>query len=85
MAEDDRPYRLQTILDMLAVHEVRARSGVVKAALNRLVNLRCILKRCQAGWEFAVKAFPRVLANTATTSDLLIVLKDEYETEEMRP
>jgi len=56
--------------------------GEVKAALDRLVNLRCILKHRQAGWEFAVKAFPRVLANIATTSDLLIVLKDEYEREE---
>ena len=44
------------------------------------MNLRRILKHSQAGWEFAVKAFPRVLANTATASDLLIVLKDEYET-----
>ena len=51
---------------MLADHGVPARSGEVKAALDRLVNLRCILRHSQAGWEFAVKAFPRVLAETAT-------------------
>ena len=85
MAEEDRPYRLRSILDLLADHGVSAFSNSVKAALDRLVNLRCILKHGQSGWEFAVKAFPRVLANTATANDLLIVLKEEYEQVELQP
>ena len=80
MAEEDRSYRLSSILDLLADHGVSAFSNSVKVALDRLVNLRCILKHGRAGWEFAVKAFPRVLANTATANDLLIVLKDQFET-----
>lgn len=81
MAEEDRGYRLRNVLDLLVAHGVSAPPVTVKAALDRLVNLRCILKHGRAGWEFAVKAFPRVVANTATASDLLIVLRDEYEQE----
>ena len=82
MAEEDRWYQLSNVLDLLVAHGVSAPPVAVKAALDRLVNLRCILKHSRAGWEFAVKAFPRVVANTATASDFLIVLRDEYEQEE---
>ena len=84
MAADDHAYDLKSILGMLTDHGVSASPGAVRAALDRLVNLRCILKRSQAGWDFAVEAFPQVLAKTTTLDDLLIVLKDEYENSEIK-
>ena len=78
MAQDVKPYRLQAVLDLIATQNLKPEPEVVKAALDRLVNLRSILKRSQAGYEFAVEAFPLVLANTTTAEDLLIVLKSQY-------
>lgn len=49
------------------------------AALQRLVDLRSILKRTPTGYEFAVKAFPRVVAGTMTLSDMLMILTEEYQ------
>jgi starch synthase len=77
MAKEDQPYPLKGVMRLLAEHGVPAQTGEAKAALDRLVNLRCILKHDQAGWAFSVRAFPRVLANTATQEDLLIVFKEE--------
>ena len=51
---------------------------VAKNALDRLTDLRSILKRSQAGYEFAVKAFPKVLDNRVTAEDMLIKLKSVY-------
>jgi hypothetical protein len=48
-------------------------------ALQRLVDLRSILKRTPTGYEFAVKAFPRVVAGTMTLNDMLMILTEEYE------
>jgi hypothetical protein len=48
-------------------------------ALQRLVDLRSILKRTPSGYEFAVKAFPRVVAGTMTLNDMLMILTEEYE------
>jgi hypothetical protein len=48
-------------------------------ALQRLVDLRSILKRSPTGYEFAVEAFPRVVAGTTTLSDMLMILTEEYE------
>jgi len=78
MAQEARLYRLQAVLDLLAAEDLRPEPEVVKAALDRLVDLRSILKRTQAGYEFAVEAFPSVIANRTTAEDLLIVLKSQY-------
>jgi len=83
MAYDAKPYRLQSVLDMLAAHDLCPAPEVAKAALDRLVDLRSILKRTQLGYEFAVSAFPKVVANTITAEDLLIVLKSQYLTNPM--
>ncbi len=50
----------------------------MKGALDRLVDLRSLLKRSQRGYEFAIEAFPHVLVNTITVADLLSVLREEY-------
>ena len=78
MAQEAKPYRLRAVLDLLVAQDLEPEPEVVKAALDRLVDLRSILKRSQAGYEFAVEAFPLVLANTTTAEDLLIVLKSQY-------
>jgi serine/threonine protein kinase len=78
MAQDTKPCRLQDVLNLLAAEDLQPEPEVVKAALDRLVDLRSILKRSQVGYEFAVTAFPLVLANTTTAEDLLIVLKSQY-------
>lgn len=78
MAQKNKSYQLQTILDLLATQDLHPEPEVVKAALDRLVDLRSILTHSQAGYEFAVLAFPLVLANTTTTEDLLLVLKSQY-------
>ena len=78
MAQEPRSYRLQDVLDMLARQGLAPEPKTAKAALDRLVDLRSILKRSQTGYSFAVPAFPRVVANTTTSEDLLIVLKSQY-------
>ena len=78
MAQEAKSYRLQAVLDLLAAYDLQLEPEVVKAALDRLVDLRSILKRSQAGYEFAVEAFPLVIANTTTAEDLLIILKSQY-------
>jgi hypothetical protein len=78
MNKEDKPYRLQSIIKLLDTHDLHPDGDVVKNALDRLTDLRSILKRSQAGYEFAVKAFPRVLENRVTAEDMLIKLKSEY-------
>ncbi len=49
-----------------------------REALDQLVGLRSLLARSQAGYTFAVKAFPRVLNNRVTVKDLLSEFIEEY-------
>ena len=58
---------------------IQPSATATKDALDRLVDLRSILKRSLAGYAFAVEAFHRVLANTTTIEDLLQVLVEQYE------
>lgn len=78
MAGADKPVRFGTILDLLASEGLQPEPVVVKKALDRLVDLRAILRRLPSGYEFAIAAFPQVLANTTTAEDLLPVLKSQY-------
>jgi hypothetical protein len=50
----------------------------VDEALQGLVDLRSILKRTPAGYDFAMDAFPRVVQSTVTLEDMLEVLSEEY-------
>jgi hypothetical protein len=56
----------------------------VDAALQRLVDLRSILKRTATGYEFAVEAFRRVVAGTITLDDMLKVDIEEYNLEKKK-
>lgn len=77
-AQSNKPHRLLSVIELLKKEGLEPDPEVVKLALDRLVDLRSILKRNQGGYEFAVAAFPIVLANATTSEDLLIVLKSKY-------
>jgi hypothetical protein len=78
MAQQEKPYSLQAVLNLLTIRDLHPEPEVVKAALDRLVYLRSILVRNPVGYEFAVKAFPKVLTKSMTVEDLLIDLKSQY-------
>jgi signal transduction histidine kinase/CheY-like chemotaxis protein len=78
MAQEDQPYRLPAILNLLDTQGLQPEPEAVKRALDSLVDLRSILKRGEEGYSFAVEAFPLVLAQRTTAQDLLIVLKSQY-------
>jgi len=80
LSQEARIYRPREVRQLLVQHaDVQPGATATKDALDRLVDLRSILKRSQAGYEFAVEAFPLVLANTTTIEDLIEVLVEQYE------
>lgn len=50
----------------------------VNEALEGLVNLRNLLQRTSRGYVFAVKGFPRVIAQTYELDDLIALTSDKY-------
>lgn len=86
LARDPRTYRLREVQQRLS-EQAHIKSSMVetKDALDRLVDLRSILKRSQHGYSFAVKAFPLVLANTTTVEDLLEVMVEDYTAAQEHP
>lgn len=80
MSDNDEVRTLQSLLEALEDHcGLQPSAREIDDALQRLVNLRSILKRTPTGYEFAVKAFPRVVAGTMTLNDMLMILTEEYE------
>lgn len=80
LSHEARTYRLKEVNRLLSEQaDIQPSATATKDALDWLVDLRSILKRSQAGYEFAVEAFPLVLANTTTIEDLLEVLAEQYE------
>ena len=72
-------YHLREVRQLLSERaHIQPSAEDTKDALDRLVELRSILKHTQNGYEFAVKAFPLVLVNTTTVEDLLEVLVEKY-------
>jgi starch synthase len=59
--------------------DLKVRAKEVEQALENLVILRSILKLTSRGYEFAVRAFPKVVANAITLDDRLDSLKEEYQ------
>jgi hypothetical protein len=79
MADDGNMRTLRTARRALAGRcNLRPKAREVDDALQRLVDLRSILKLTPAGYEFAVEAFPRVVAGTMTLDDMLEILTEEY-------
>jgi CheY-like chemotaxis protein len=80
MADDENVRTLRTVRQALAeCCNLRPKAREVDDALQRLVDLRSILKRTPAGYEFAVEAFPRVVVGTMTLDDMLAILAEEYQ------
>lgn len=75
LSQESGVHRLGAVRRLLAQRAgLDSQPVAVKEALDRLVDIRSILKRQRAGYEFAVTAFPLVLKNTSTHEDLLEVL-----------
>ena len=80
MSDNDEVRTLQSLLEALKDRcGLQPSAREIDDALQRLVDLRSILKRTPTGYEFAVKAFPRVVAGTMTLNDMLMILTEEYE------
>ncbi|MCP4542429.1 MAG: protein kinase [Chloroflexi bacterium] len=80
IADDESVRTLRTVRQVLAEHcDLRPKAREVDDALQRLVDLRSILKHTPTGYEFAVKAFPQVVAGTMTLDDMLEILTEEYQ------
>jgi len=80
MAGEKNVHTLHTVRQALAERcNLRPKAREVDDALQRLVDLRSILKRTPTGYEFAVKAFPRVVSGTMTLDDMLEILTEEYQ------
>lgn len=83
LSPDTETYSLKQVRQALHTQlDIHPSAKATKDALDRLVDLRSILKRSQSGYAFAVEAFPLVVANTTTSKDLLEVLVEQYEQEE---
>jgi len=79
MAGNDQVRTLQAVRQALQDHcALQPKAQEIDDALQRLVDLRSILKRTPAGYDFAVEAFPRVVAGTMTLDDMLQVLTEQY-------
>jgi len=79
MADDEGVRTLRMVRQVLAERcNLHPKAREVDDALQRLVDLRSILKRTPTGYEFAVEAFPRVVAGTMTLEDMLEVLVEDY-------
>jgi hypothetical protein len=77
MADDEGIRTFRAVRQSLAGRcDIHPTGRQIDDALQRLVDLRSILKRTPQGYDFAVKAFPMVVAGTITLEDILKILTD---------
>lgn len=79
MAADDSIRTLTVVHEALASHGIEVTLNQVDDALERLVDLRNILQRTAEGYDFAVTAFPEVIAKTARLDDLIALNRETYQ------
>ena len=79
MATDDKVYTLTEVHEALRDRGVQATLNEMDDALERLVDLRNILQRTPDGYEFAVTAFPEVIATTARLDDFIALNRETYQ------
>jgi hypothetical protein len=80
MTEDEVVRTLRDVRQALSERcGLSPKAREIDDALQRLVDLRSLLRRTSKGYEFAVEAFPRVVAGTVTLDDMLDILAEEYE------
>jgi hypothetical protein len=78
MAGDGEIHTLTDVHDALSRYGVVATLNQVDSALERLVDLRNILERTLGGYEFAVAAFPLIIARSARLSDWLSLRREVF-------
>jgi len=78
MVRNNAPCTLTVLLKLLHAEGLDVRPAVVMAELESLVKVRSLLRNRGQEYEFAVNAFPRVLSDIVSLSDLLLVTKDEF-------
>lgn len=78
MAADNATRTLARVHDALAHHGIVARLNQVDAALERLVDLRNILCRTSEGYDFAVNAFPLIIAKSQRLSDWIDLRREVF-------
>ncbi|MGA9349327.1 MAG: ATP-binding protein [Anaerolineae bacterium] len=79
MATDDSVRTLTAVHEALHKRGVEATLNEVDDALERLADLRNILQRTAEGYEFAVTAFPEIIAKTARLEDLIALNRETYQ------
>jgi hypothetical protein len=79
MVEDQSCRSVDGVREALVQHGVQASFRQVDGALERLVDLRSILRRTPSGYEFAVTAFPRMLSRTTTIHNAIEYQKEVFE------
>lgn len=79
------PFRLDAILKLLLERaQIAPTVTQTRGALDRLANLRFILKRSQAGYHFAIESFPRVMSRTNIIEWLVDWVENYEKAERLR-
>ena len=78
IAKDESICTLAAVHTALTQHGLQATLNQVHDALERLVDLRNILRRTPDGYGFAVTAFPEVISKTSRVDDLIALACEEY-------
>jgi hypothetical protein len=79
MAANENMHTLTGVHEALITRGIQVALNQVDDALERLVDLRNILQRTATGYEFAVTAFPEVIAKTARLDDLIALNRETIQ------
>jgi transcriptional regulator with GAF, ATPase, and Fis domain len=78
MATDSDLRTLASIHEALAAKGITATLNQIDAALERLVDLRNILERTSAGYDFAVTAFPLIISKSKRVPDWIALRREVF-------
>jgi hypothetical protein len=78
MADDSELRTLAAVHGALERYEVAASLNQVHAALERLVDLRNILEHTRDGYQFAVTAFPLIIAQSRLLADWIHLRREVF-------
>jgi len=79
MAANENSCTLSALQEALITRGIQVELSQVDDALERLVDLRNILQRTSTGYEFAVTAFPEIIAKTARLDDLIALNRETFQ------
>ncbi|MCL4298981.1 MAG: hypothetical protein KJ077_24805 [Anaerolineae bacterium] len=79
MAADENVRTLKAMYKTLNNRYLSVTLNQVDDAMERLVDLRNILRRTPDGYEFLVNAFPEVIAKTSRLEDLIAINCETYQ------